>query len=730
MRKDSRHRPDQEKLQGLAAVPTPAETGGLLAEAQRLVHELQVEKSELERQIEELRRVPDEHQAETLPESAERAHRLIGVVAEITERQQAEEELRSGNARLRLAYLAANAGAWEWKVATGENIWSDELWQVYGLAPGSCLPSNEAWLQTVRPEDRPLMEQGVADAARTGGEIALEWRVVDATGGERWLMSRGQPQHDHLGEVASYIGITLDITARKLAELELRQHRDNLDALVKERTAELESRNAQLAVEIDERKRSEELLRCYGDEVRDLYNNAPCGYHSLDEHGVFARINDTELGWLGYRREEIVGIKRFTDLVTAESAELLRSHFPIFVAQPGRRCDLELEMVRKDGSRFPIIVDAVALRDADGKYLMSRGTIFDNTERKKAEEERRSTEKRFRDIFENAPIGIFQTDPGGCSISRNPAVIRMFGYQSEQQLAAAGDAASQFFVHPEQRDSIRQEALLAHGYIQHEVEFRRLDGTHFMANYSLRAVHAECGMFMEGFLEDITAHKESEKALKRYARRLIVLEEDLRKRIAMELHDDVGQELTALNLNLAYIDKYLGVQSGTDLRPTLNDSRLLTRTINQTVRHLMVDLHPAQLDEYGLASAIRTYLDHYALRAGVATAVKVTPNFPRLAPKVEIALFRITQEALNNIAKYAAATKVSVALSSDAGSVRLAIIDDGQGFQLQDGVSQPAGSGWGLTIMRERAELAGGRFRFDTAPGEGTSLLVEIKGEF
>ena len=725
MGKDNRLSSDPATLHGLAEKLTPEETVLSLAESQRLVHELQVSNFELEMQIEELRRA-----WEVNPNGEGRASRVIGVVAAITERQQAEEELRASNARLRLAYRAANAGAWEWKVATGENIWSEELWQVYGLAPGSCLPSYEAWLQTVQPEDRPLMEQAVAEAARTGGEIALEWRVVDATGGERWLMSRGQPQYDHLGEVTSYIGITLDITARKLAELELRRHRDHLDALVKERTAELESRNDQLAVEIEEHRRSEQLLRSYADEVQDLYNHAPCGYHSLDEHGVFVRINDTELGWLGYPREEIVGIKRLSDLVTAESAELLRANYPIFMEQHGRRCDLELEMVRKDGSRFPIIVDAVALRDAGGRYLMSRGTIFDNTERKRAEEERRSTEQRFRDIFENAPIGIFQTCPGGRSVSRNPALIRMFGYQSEQQIEAVADEASQFFVHPEQRDSIRQAALLADGYVQREVEFRRLDGSHFIANYSLRAVQAEYGIFMEGFIQDITEHKESEKTLKRYASRLIVQEEDLRKRIAMELHDDVGQELTALSLNLSYIDKCLGVKSEIDLRPTLDDSRLLTKTISRTVRDLMVDLHPAQLDEYGLASAIRTYLEQYAQRVGVAAAVKVTSNFPRLAPKVEIALYRITQEALNNIAKYAAATKVSVALSGDAASIRLSITDDGKGFLFQDGSPQPAGSGWGLTIMRERAELAGGRFRLDTAPGQGTSVRVEIKGKF
>ena len=741
MGKNRRLSSESARLLSTVEELTSAETPMSFAESQRLIHELQATKLELERQIEGLRGGWNgRDEAEALPaeygycrDVAPVGCFTLGSVVtgrDITDRTLMEEELRSGNARLRLAYLAAKAGAWEWKVRTGENIWSDELWQVYGFAPGSCQPSYDAWLQTVQPEDRPALERAVQEAARTGGDIALEWRVFDAGGAERWLMSRGQPQHDDCGEVVSYIGITLDITARKLAELELRHHRDHLDLLVKERTAELESRNAQLAVEVDERKRSEELLRSYADEVEDLYNNAPCGYHSLDARGVFLRINDTELCWLGYRRDEVVGIMRFSDLVTAESAELLRVRFPEFVARQGQRCGLELEMVRKDGSRLPILVDAVALRDGDGNYLMSRGTVFDNTERKEAAEELRSSEKRFRSIFENAPFGIFQTDPGGRSVSRNPAVIRMFGYQSEQQIDAVGDDAAQFFVHPKQRDSIRQAALLADGYLKREVEFRRMDGSHFIANYHLKAEHAEYGIFLEGFVEEITAHKENERNLKRYAHRLIAQEEDLRRRIALELHDDVGQELTALSLNLAYIEKHLGGKAEVNLRPTLTDSRLLTKTISRTVRNLMVDLHPVQLDEYGLESAIRTFAVQYAQRVGVATTVQVTADFPRLAPKREMALYRITQEALNNIVKYAAATKVSVALSSTTTSVCLSIADNGKGFVHQGGLPQDAGSGWGLTIMRERAELVGGRFRLDTVPGKGTSVTVEIEGEF
>ncbi|OAI20120.1 hypothetical protein A1359_03675 [Methylomonas lenta] len=121
------------------------------------------------------------------------------------------------------------------------------------------------------------------------------------------------------------------------------------------------------------------------DEIEDLYNKAPCGYHSLDAAGCFVRINDTHLAWLGYRREEIVNKMRFVDLLTPASQNLFWREFPLFKAK-GSVSDLEFEMVRRDGSTLPILLNATAIRDQDGHYLSSRTTLFDITDRKRAEE--------------------------------------------------------------------------------------------------------------------------------------------------------------------------------------------------------------------------------------------------------------------------------------------------------------------------------------------------------
>jgi PAS domain S-box-containing protein len=152
----------------------------------------------------------------------------------ITERKRAESALFSTIERLRLALGAAEAGTWEWDLKTDKNIWSEELWKLYGLEPHSCEPSYEAWLRTVHPEDRATVSQLVGEAVHSGTELDVEWRVRDPNGSERWLMSRARPMHDFDARAPRFVGIVMDITARKLTEGKLRNSLEEKVALLKE----------------------------------------------------------------------------------------------------------------------------------------------------------------------------------------------------------------------------------------------------------------------------------------------------------------------------------------------------------------------------------------------------------------------------------------------------------------------------------------------------------------
>jgi PAS domain S-box-containing protein len=771
---------------------------------------------------------------------------------ECAERAGAEASLRESEQRFRTMVDSISQLAWVTD-SEGNIIWVNRRTYEYTGLPLEQLHGWQ-WQRLIEPSALPKVHERWLGSINSGEPFDIEYPLLGHDGNYRRFLTRAVPLRDANGKVVQWFGTCTDITRLKEAEEELRRHRDGLDVLVRERTAELEGRNAQLEIEITERKRAEcalsqseqrfravvedqteliaryspdgsysfvnevfcrflgsseaeligsrwqphanpedlaliekrlgylspenpvvvvenrvlsgageerwlqfvnrgffdedgrlletqavarditerkfaeQMLHVYADEVQDLYNNAPCGYHSLDGDGVFVRMNDTELGWLGYQRHEIIGVKHFTDLVTPESAEYFRAHFPKFLEQ-GWISDLEFEMVRRDGSRFPVIISAVALKDPDGNYLMSRGMVFDNTERKKAEEERRRSEEKYRGIFENAPFGIFQTSVGGRLIRVNPSLVQMFGFESPQQaLEALGGDVSPVYQQLDQRDRMIAQALASERYAEGEVTFLRR-GTPFVANLRIRAVRSGEGTLLEGFVEDITERKHAEEGLRRYARRLVELEENLRKRIAMELHDDIGQVLTALGLNLAHIGLRLERGEGRDLAEVLEDSRQLTKEISRSVRNLMVDLHPVQMEEYGLAAAVRSHAEQFAQRTGIQVAVQTDPECPRLNAAQEITLFRITQEALNNIVKYAQAGKVAVKLCSRGDLVSFSIADDGVGFLPRAVAPQPAGSGWGLTIMRERAELNGGVFRVVSEPGAGTTISVDFRGK-
>ena len=239
---------------------------------------------------------------------------------------------------------------------------------------------------------------------------------------------------------------------------------------------------------------------------------------------------------------------------------------------------------------------------------------------------------------------------------------------------------------------------------------------------------------MIGSLIDITEHKRAEKALRESEERLrylssqlITAQEEERKGISLELHDEMGQTLTAIGLNLESIGKELTPEHAAMIKDKLAETISLVEHASDHVRDLSLDLRPSMLDDLGLLPTLRWYVNSYEKRTETPVIFEALNLEERLAPEVEIVLYRIVQESLNNIRKHAQAKKVKIRLEQKKKKIGVLIEDDGIGFHSDRAVSETTlVKGIGLLGMQERVRLLGGSLKIRSREGQGTSIFVEL----
>ena len=236
---------------------------------------------------------------------------------------------------------------------------------------------------------------------------------------------------------------------------------------------------------------------------------------------------------------------------------------------------------------------------------------------------------------------------------------------------------------------------------------------------------------------EIAERKEAEATANDYmwrlealSQQLVTLQDAERKALATELHDRIGQNLSALNMNLNLNLALLSGQPSPAALPAaqarIRDSLALVEQTTEMVRSVMEELHPALLEQYGLATALRWHGEEFSGRTGIAFRCTASEDFPRLPGKIETPLFRIAQEALINVAKHARATEVSISLTRSEEGIELKVSDNGVGIATERQRPPQAGSAWGLAIMAERARTIAGALQIGPGCDRGTTVVVTV----
>jgi two-component system sensor histidine kinase UhpB len=587
------------------------------------------------------------------------------------------------DARDRLLARVAFEAIWERDLDSDRLSWDATLESIFGYPRDEVVNHIAWWREHVHPDDLPHVEDAAIQAVNGDAPgWSSEYRFRRRDGSWAWVASRCAIERDERGRALRAVGAMIDVSKLKETESLLRQVLDTLPVGVAlmDRSGDLVLHNPASGriwggtiVNGPERwMKSKGFWHASGEPI------APSEWasrHALDEGRT--------------SRDELIDIETY------------------------------------DGRRMTIENYAAPIRDGTGAITGAVVVNDDVTERVRAAEALRKTERLLVDAEKLGQTGSWEQDLGGGQIVNTEANLRLFFGDDRSKGARLEDYVEA--VHPDDRAWVQsRRGELLEGTGSGDIEYRVIwpDGTVHWIFGRATVVRDPSGRptRVYGTNADITERKRAEEELARRAkqqealsRKLIDAQEAERRAVARELHDDFGQVLTALKLHVLRHD-----------RDDAESIALVDGAIAR-MRELAQDLRPPLLDELGLEASLRWYVERETKRAGLAFRLKLAQLAARPPIAVETTCFRIAQEALTNVIRHAQAHAVEVELSEAGGMLQLVVRDDGQGFAVAAARGRATqGASQGLLSMQERAALAGGTLEIDSAPGRGTTVRARL----
>ena len=547
---------------------------------------------------------------------------------------------------------------------------------MFGIPSDTFVGREEDFYSYVHPEERPLVAKAIADARQCQKPYAAEFRVVRLDGTVRWVAATGQFYYGTNGDPQRMLGMTVDITERKQVEESLRLFRKLIDELND-------------SIEVVDPK----TLR-------------------------FLDVNDKACHELGYTRAELLSLK-VSDIdptlddsfVMKIQKELDQSGFFTF----------ESLHRRKDGSTFPVEIN---LRRVQLDRTYGVNVVRDITERKRVEEALRQKTEELTEAQRLAGLGSWQWDARTRSVIWSEELCRIVGHDPNLPVPLPREYPNLFTAGSWDRlQSAAREALETGTSWELDMEVVVSgSGTKWIIarGEPLRDADGQI-IGLRGTAQDITARKLAEAALASVGGKLIEAQEQERRRIARELHDDLGQRLAMLTIELARLPHSLSNPS--EFTGHIGKLQQQTSEIAADIQSLSHELHSSRLQYLGLPAALRGFCQEFSERQKVEVNFETHDMPTALSSDVSLCFFRVLQEALHNAAKHSGARLFDVHLWGTQNEIHLMIGDSGVGFDIEAAKASP---GLGFISMQERLKLLNGVLLIESRLQRGTKIHASV----
>jgi PAS domain S-box-containing protein len=647
-----------------------------------------------------------------------------GADVDITKSQLLYQKLVESEVRLKEAQSVAKIGNWEYDVKTDRPIWSNEMFKIFALPKESGEPSWQEHRNRIHPDDWAMVDKAVELAAVEGVPYNLVFRIVIPGEEIKWANTICRVEKDNNGKVHRLYGTVQDITARKISEGKL------------ERT---------------------ELL------LRNVLSNAPITIFAADQDGIFTLSEGKELENAGLKPGENVGVSAY-DLYRSlpfkePSGNYITGETVIDRALSGETMLLTSEL---NGAYFYNHIGPIT--EENGRITGIVGVATNITENIKAEHEIAKSQERLRNLFEMSVVPIWEEDfsevknyfdglrkrgvrnfrnyftkhpeeAARCaSLIRitdiNQTSVEFFGAANKSDIS---NDLNSFFTDESFRCFTEELISLAEGRTEYECDIPIRTGGN-RTKYVHLKLQVQPGHYdtlsqvlvswidISYRLNYEAELRKSEEALRQLNIHIEEARENERSLIALNLHDDLGQKLTALKMDISWLRKRMGVQSEMVIAKFDKLEQLINNSVS-VVQKISSDLRPGILYDLGLKEAVDWYLKQNLEPAGIETSFKMIPARLAVDEQKSIVLFRIIQEALTNIIRHSGASMADLRITASASHINLVIKDNGRGIDPQEADSP---SSFGIVSMKERVKAISGQVRITGIKDKGTVINVKI----